>query len=147
MISDNFKPNFIMGVFGNYHQKGRFGIINKIDLRLMGRDIWINCGFYSALAAFIKMTDLFQVALKNILTVVLARRNAYRLREGKFRYAMGSHLPHPSYRNAVHVYEDSEVRSVKHVYIYICIHPKCRILHTPNVGFYTPKVGFYIPQR
>ena len=42
---------------------------------------------------------LFQNQLKNILSVMLSRRNGYRVREKRFKYAMGSDMNNPYIRH------------------------------------------------
>lgn len=55
-----------------------------------------------------KMTagpDLFQHHLKDVLTAVITRRKAYRLRDGHFPYAFGSDVtPQPYLKNSLAAY-------------------------------------------
>lgn len=46
-----------------------------------------------------------QVHLKDLITAVVSRRKAYRLREGHFRYAFGSDVaPQPYLKNSLAAY-------------------------------------------
>lgn len=49
--------------------------------------------------------DLFQHHLKDVLTAVITRRKAYRLRDGHFPYAFGSDVtPQPYLKNSLAAY-------------------------------------------
>lgn len=49
--------------------------------------------------------DLFQHHLKDVLTSVITRRKAYRLRDGHFPYAFGSDVtPQPYLKNSLAAY-------------------------------------------
>ncbi|KAL4219677.1 Transcriptional adapter 1 [Mactra antiquata] len=41
-----------------------------------------------------------EIELKNIITRILSRRNGYKVREGRFHYAMGTQLPNPYVRHS-----------------------------------------------
>ncbi|XP_045207907.1 transcriptional adapter 1-like [Mercenaria mercenaria] len=42
-----------------------------------------------------------EIHLKNIITQVLIRRNGYKVREGRFRYALGTNVPNPYIRHSL----------------------------------------------
>ncbi len=51
------------------------------------------------------MFPVSQVHLKEILTALVSRRKAYRLRDGHFQYAFGSDVtPRPYLKNSLPVY-------------------------------------------
>ena len=56
---------------------------------------------------------IFQQQLKNIITAVLSRRNAYKSRDKRFMYSMGSEAPVTHLRNSTNIQDDSEERWVK----------------------------------
>ena len=55
---------------------------------------------------------IFQQQLKNIITAVLSRRNAYKSRDKRFMYSMGSEAPVTHLRNSTNIQDDSEERWV-----------------------------------
>ncbi|XP_014671115.1 PREDICTED: transcriptional adapter 1-like [Priapulus caudatus] len=46
-----------------------------------------------------------EAMLKNILSALLSRRNAYKIRDGGFKFALGCDVPNPYLRNTRHVYD------------------------------------------
>lgn len=55
--------------------------------------------------SLIYCSDLFQHHLKDVLTAVITRRKAYRLRDGHFPYAFGSDVtPQPYLKNSLAAY-------------------------------------------
>ena len=56
---------------------------------------------------------VFQMQLKNILTVTFARRNAYRLREGHYKFGIGTQPMSSTMRNRTLANTDLEERLVQ----------------------------------
>jgi len=48
--------------------------------------------------------------LKNVLTAILIRRKGYKVREGRFLYAVGLTVPNPWLCNTAHVVGDVTMR-------------------------------------
>ena len=62
--------------------------------------------------------------LKDILTSVVSRRKAYRLRDGHFKYAFGSNVtPQPYLKNSVVAYNNLIERYMKFLVIFASILP------------------------
>lgn len=75
---------------------------------------WLKCSFQGG-CTFINTSwqflhssvDLFQHHLKDVLTSVITRRKAYRLRDGHFPYAFGSDItPQPYLKNSLTAYHN-----------------------------------------
>lgn len=49
-----------------------------------------------------------EVQLKNVISAVLQKRNAYKLREGKFCHSVGTQVPQPFLRNSADIYETTD---------------------------------------
>ena len=48
----------------------------------------------------------FQIQLKNIITMMLIKKRAHKVREGRFRHAFGSEAPNTYIRSTAHILED-----------------------------------------
>lgn len=65
----------------------------------------MNGAHFESDCALTQCSDLFQHHLKDVLTAVIMRRKAYRLRDSRFPYAFGNDVtPQPYLKNSLAAY-------------------------------------------